>query len=134
MAVELGVLGPVVAAVDGRPVDLGRPKQRALLALLVAEADRVVAVDTIVDLLWAGEPPARATAGLQSYVSRLRRLLEPGRVPGAPPAVLVTAAPGYVLRTAGLTTPTCVTPSGSGRRQPGSPGCAWPPSRTGPRR
>jgi DNA-binding SARP family transcriptional activator len=103
LCVELLVLGPVRAVVAGRPVDLGPPKQRALFALLLARADRVVAVDTVTDLLWAGEPPARSSASLQAYVSRLRRLLEPDRAPGAPPTVLVTAAPGYVLRTAGAT-------------------------------
>ncbi|OHV43491.1 transcriptional regulator [Pseudofrankia sp. BMG5.36] len=96
-------LGPVEVVVDGVAVDLGRPKQRALFALLLAAADTVVAVDTIVDRLWGGQPPASAMASLQVYVSNLRRVLEPGRGPGTPAAVLVTRAPGYVLRTDGAT-------------------------------
>jgi DNA-binding SARP family transcriptional activator len=89
----------VEVEVDGRPLDLGAPKQRALLALLLSRADHVVSVDTLVEELWAGEPPAAATGSLQAYVSNLRRLLEPRRASRAPATVLVTRAPGYVLRT-----------------------------------
>lgn len=77
---------------------LGGPRQRAVLALLVAARGDVVSVDRMIEDLWRGEPPAKAIASLQSYVANLRRLLEPGRPPRAPASVLVSAAPGYAVR------------------------------------
>src|SRR4051812_19033307 len=97
--VEVRALGPVEVVVDGSPVDLGPPKQRAVFALLLAGADRVVSVDALTERLWAGEPPPRASASLQAYVSNLRRILEPNPAPGTTATVLVTRAPGYLLRT-----------------------------------
>ncbi|MFY1585179.1 BTAD domain-containing putative transcriptional regulator [Micromonospora sp. WMMD734] len=94
----IGVLGPVRAARDGTPVDLGAPRQRAVLARLVAGGGHVVSVDRLVDDLWAGDPPPRAQAALQVYVSNLRRVLEPDRRARTPARVLVTVAPGYALR------------------------------------
>ena len=49
------------------------------------------------DALWGEDPPPRASASLQSYVSNLRRLLEPGRPARSAPEVLVTRPPGYAL-------------------------------------
>ncbi|MGY1609801.1 BTAD domain-containing putative transcriptional regulator [Geodermatophilus sp. SYSU D00700] len=90
------VLGPLeVTGSDGRPVDVGGAKPRALLALLLAEAGRVVAVDRIVETLWGDEPPPTVTGTLQAYVSHLRRVLEPERGPREPATVLLTRAPGY---------------------------------------
>jgi DNA-binding SARP family transcriptional activator len=83
---------------DEREVDPGRPRQRALLAILVMEAGHVISVDRLIALLWRDEPPAAATAALQAYISQLRRLLEPDRAAWAPARVLVTQDPGYVLR------------------------------------
>jgi DNA-binding SARP family transcriptional activator len=99
--VELRALGPVEAVVGGRLVDLGPPKQRLLFALLLSRVDRPVAVDTLIEALWSGDPPAAATASLQAYVSNLRRVLEPRRAPRAPAAVLRTRAPGYLLDSRG---------------------------------
>jgi DNA-binding SARP family transcriptional activator len=96
--VEVAVLGPVRAELDGGEVDLGTPKQRALVAALALFAGRPVPVDTIVDLLWGDAPPAGVAGTLQAYVSGLRRVLEPNRERRAPATVLVTASPGYALR------------------------------------
>ncbi|WP_258318839.1 BTAD domain-containing putative transcriptional regulator [Streptomyces griseorubiginosus] len=95
---RIRVLGPLGAEVAGAPVELGTPRQRAVLALLVAARGAVVSVDRMADQLWRGRPPARATVSLQTYVSNLRRLLEPERPPRAPAAVLVSSPPGYALR------------------------------------
>jgi DNA-binding SARP family transcriptional activator/tetratricopeptide (TPR) repeat protein len=96
--VQFRVLGPLeVVADDGTPVGLGGTKQRAVLALLVAEAGRAVSVDRIVDQVWGGDPPDKAMGSLQVYVANLRRLLEPGRAPRTPSRVLVTRPPGYAL-------------------------------------
>lgn len=95
---RFAILGPLsVTADDGTPVDLGSPKQRAVLALLLVSANRVVALDRLIDELWGDEPPARAAASIQAYVSNLRRALEPDRPPRAPATVLQSRAPGYLI-------------------------------------
>jgi DNA-binding SARP family transcriptional activator len=96
--VRVRVLGPIEVDVAGRPVDPGGPRQRAVLALLLVGRGEVVAVDRMIEQLWRGEPPPRAIASLQAYVSNLRRLLEPDRPQRAPASLLVSRAPGYALR------------------------------------
>ncbi|MGH8907009.1 MAG: BTAD domain-containing putative transcriptional regulator [Egibacteraceae bacterium] len=100
MALEFRVLGPVEVVCDGRLLDLGPPRQRALLAMLVVHANTVVSVDRLLDELWAGEPPASAPHALHVYVSNLRKALEPCRWPVDGGHVLVTRRPGYLLRAA----------------------------------
>ncbi|MER7004320.1 BTAD domain-containing putative transcriptional regulator [Dactylosporangium sp. NPDC000555] len=93
------VLGPFeVEAAHGGPVDIGGPRQRAVLALLLSARGEVVSVDRMIEDLWRGEAPPRAIASLQAYVSNLRRLLEPSRERRAPARLLVSAAPGYAIR------------------------------------
>ncbi|WP_037971920.1 BTAD domain-containing putative transcriptional regulator [Streptosporangium amethystogenes] len=94
----LRVLGPLQAEINGRTVDLGTSRQRAVVARLVAAGGHVVSTDRFIDDLWRGQPPPKALAALQVYVSNLRRALEPGRLPRTPATVLVSAAPGYRLR------------------------------------
>src|SRR3954451_18983319 len=96
--VLIRVLGSFAAEAGGEPVPLGGPRQRGVLALLVAARGQVVPVDRMIEDLWRGEPPARALMSLQAYVSNLRRLLEPGRPPRTPARLLVSASPGYALR------------------------------------
>ena len=95
---EVFVLGPVAARLADADVDLGTPKQRALLCALALSLGRPVAVDTIVDLLWGDDPPPGVAGTLQGYVSGLRRVLEPQRERRRPAETLVTVAPGYALR------------------------------------
>ncbi|MGW2153765.1 BTAD domain-containing putative transcriptional regulator [Nonomuraea sp. NPDC001699] len=95
---EFRLFGPLeVDDDDGARLDLGTRKQRAVLAMLALEPGRIVPLDRLIEELWAGEAPARATATLQAYVSHLRRVLEPGRKPRTPPQVLLTREPGYLL-------------------------------------
>ncbi|MEV4814076.1 BTAD domain-containing putative transcriptional regulator [Micromonospora avicenniae] len=95
----LRVLGPLEVEVNtGGTVDLGGPRQRAVLALLLSARGDVVSVGRMINDLWRGDPPPRAIASLQAYVSNLRRLLEPGRERRMPARLLVTAPPGYALR------------------------------------
>ena len=92
------VLGPVEAVTDRGPVALG-PRQRAVLARLLVARGRVVPVERLVDDLWE-EPPDGAVGAIRTFVSDLRRALEPGRAPRQPARLLVTAPPGYALRPA----------------------------------
>ena len=92
------VLGPLEVTVDGAPADVGGPRQRCVLARLIAAQGRVVSADRLVEDLYAEEAPPKALAAVQSYVSHLRRALEPGRAARAPAGVLVTSPPGYAVR------------------------------------
>lgn len=92
---EFGVLGPLQVLAEGRSLVIGRRGMRGLLALLVAEANRVVPIDEIVDSLWADDPPATARTIVHGYVSRLRRLLEDNDPTES--ARILTSPPGYQL-------------------------------------
>lgn len=70
--IRIDVLGPLRLAVDGVPVEVPGPKRRALLALLAGGEGRSVATPTLIDALWASDPPDTARATLHSHVSRLR--------------------------------------------------------------
>jgi DNA-binding SARP family transcriptional activator len=95
--VRIGVLGPVTAWVDGAEAALGGPRQRAVLARLVAAGGRTVTADRLVQDLWM-EPPRGALAAVRTFVAALRRGLEPGRTARTPARLLVTDGPGYALR------------------------------------
>ena len=71
------ILGPL--EVDGRrrPVPLGGPKPRALLAALLLRPGAVISTDRLVTVLWGDEPPRDALGTLRAYVSRLRAVLAP---------------------------------------------------------
>ncbi|WP_169944216.1 BTAD domain-containing putative transcriptional regulator [Microbispora sp. H11081] len=98
---EFRLFGPIeVIDPAGRVIDLGTPKQRAVLAMLALEPGRVVSLDRLVDELWSGEAPSSATGTLQAYISQLRRALEPERPPRTPPKTLLTRDPGYLLAVA----------------------------------
>ncbi|HTK61224.1 MAG TPA: BTAD domain-containing putative transcriptional regulator [Pseudonocardia sp.] len=98
MQIEFRLLGQVEAWHDGRRLELGGRKQRAVLAALLVRAGRVVSLEQLIDDLWPDDPPARAAATVQVFVSNLRRALEPERPRGTPASLLVTSSPGYVLR------------------------------------
>jgi DNA-binding SARP family transcriptional activator len=91
------LLGGLQVEVDGTPVDLGTHKQRALLAVLLLADGRAVGTDTLVDEVWGEAAPHRVEASLQSYVSSLRRVLEPDRPPRGPATALVTRGTAYAL-------------------------------------
>jgi DNA-binding SARP family transcriptional activator len=92
------VLGPLQVIVDDVPADVGGPRQRCVLARLIAEHGRVVSADRLIEDLYADEAPPQALAAVQSYVSHLRRALEPGRPARTPSGVLVTSPPGYAIQ------------------------------------
>ena len=87
----------VVVTEGGSPIDLGGPKPRTLLALLIAAGGRPVTVEQLIDQMWGEDPPARVEASLQSHVARLRRALEPDRAVRGPSERLRTHAGGYSL-------------------------------------
>ena len=72
---EFRILGPLEVVSEGDPVTIRGAKPRALLALFLVHANRVVARDRLIDDLWEGSPPESAVATLQTYVSQLRASL-----------------------------------------------------------
>jgi DNA-binding SARP family transcriptional activator len=76
------------------PVDIGPPKQRAVLAVLLLAQGRVVSTDRLIDAVWGDEAPGSATASLQAYISNLRKALRPS---GGGASPIVRQAPGYYL-------------------------------------
>ncbi|MCK9903189.1 transcriptional regulator [Parafrankia colletiae] len=94
---RFGVLGAITVR-DGqdRDVDVGTGRAATLLALLLAQRNAPLSPARLADQLWAGEPPATAATTLQGWISRLRRLLEPG-VPASQARLLVTRTAGYQI-------------------------------------
>jgi DNA-binding SARP family transcriptional activator/DNA-binding beta-propeller fold protein YncE len=88
--VEFRILGPLelVGGADG--VSLDAPKLRALLGVLLLHPNEVVSSERLIDELWGERPPATAGKVVQTYVSQLRRGLDPDAI--------ATRPPGYVLR------------------------------------
>ena len=94
---EFRILGPLEVRSDGQSVELGPPKQRALLALLLLHIDRVVSTERILEELW-GDDAAGKERALWVHISRLRSALEPGRGERGQGSVLVTRDHGYTIR------------------------------------
>ena len=72
--IDIRLLGPFQALVDGSPVVLTSSRQRALLATLALSAGRLVTIDALARGVWGEAPPAHIRGSLQTYVMRLRRL------------------------------------------------------------
>jgi DNA-binding SARP family transcriptional activator len=92
--VEFLVLGPLQVLDSGRPVTVSAPRQRALLAVLLANANQAVSTDRLLDLAWGDDQPD--VGALRYQMSKLRDTLEPQRESGDG-SVIVTQSPGYVL-------------------------------------
>ncbi|WP_433308379.1 BTAD domain-containing putative transcriptional regulator [Micromonospora sp. CA-269861] len=96
-AVQFGVLGPLAVTTDaGEPVVVPGTKVRALLADLLANRNRVVSADRLIDDLWGDDAPANPAGALQVRVSQLRKALNDAE-PGARELV-ESRPPGYLLR------------------------------------
>ena len=98
---EFGILGPLEARRDGEELGLGGRNQRAVLALLLLQANQVVSIERLAEELYAGATPATAVTQVHRQVSELRRLLDPpaGRSEIGK-SVIETRAPGYLIRVA----------------------------------
>ena len=89
---DFRVLGPLEVEVDGHVADLGGPRLRTLLALLIAAPGRPVSVSTLVAGLWGHRAPEDADRTVRTYMSRLRRAFSPSATD-----VILTRSPGYLL-------------------------------------
>src|SRR5262245_14946662 len=90
------VLGPLEASVDGRELQVGAGKPRAVLAILALHPGETVSTDRLVEGLWGEQPPATAVKLVQLYVSQLRKAL----AEGGDGVAIVTRGHGYELQLA----------------------------------
>src|SRR4051812_38999532 len=97
---ELRVLGTLEVATDARCGPPPGAKERAVLARLLIDPGRTVAADALLEAGWPDSPRELAARSLGVRIANLRSFLEPDRAPGAPPALLVRAGPGYRLAVA----------------------------------
>ena len=95
---EFRVLGPLEVERDGTTITIAAPKERALLAYLLLNADSAVAVDRIVDALWGSAPPSSAVKLVQLYVSHLRSKLGRAAIETVPSGYRAQIAPGSLDR------------------------------------
>ncbi len=94
---EFCLLGPLTVRVDGMAMRVAAAKQRVVLAALLLNADRVMALDELSEAVWGPAPPASARVTLQNYVKRLRRALaETGgnRIGTQPDGYVISVATG----------------------------------------
>jgi hypothetical protein len=95
---RIQLFGPVRAWRAGSEITAGSACRRAVLAVLAAHAGRAVSSDDLIHHVWGAEPPASAAANLYTYISGLRRELEPDRAGRPPAGILIREAGGYLLR------------------------------------
>ena len=88
---QFRILGPLEVFRGSAEVHLGPRKQRAVLAILLLNANRVVPTERLIDELWGEEPPETARSALQVYIAALRKAFSDGG------SALRTRAPGYLL-------------------------------------
>ncbi|WP_369133559.1 BTAD domain-containing putative transcriptional regulator [Modestobacter sp. I12A-02662] len=98
---RVNLLGELTASCAGAPLDLGGPRQRAVLAVLLLARGEIVPADRLVESVWGDHPPADTSGALQAYISHLRRRLEPGTAARTRSAVIVRQGPGYAVRLPG---------------------------------
>ena len=84
------ILGPLEVTEKGRPVQLGGPRARQALAVLLVSVNEVVSVEALASVLWPGRTVPEARNAVQTQLSRLRRMAGSER--------LETVGPGYRLR------------------------------------
>jgi DNA-binding SARP family transcriptional activator len=96
--VEVRLFGDVQVRAAGRVLDMGTPRQQAVLAALVVDAGRPVALDALVDRIWDDAPPAAARSVLYAHLSRIRTVLRSAEeLSGGRWARLERRHAGYVL-------------------------------------
>ncbi|WP_405778820.1 BTAD domain-containing putative transcriptional regulator [Streptomyces sp. NBC_00859] len=92
------ILGPLSVTVGSRRISAGGARQRTILALLLLSPGRTVPVDTLVDAVWDGRPPATARTQVAIVIAALRKTF---RTEGVTDDLIVTTHPGYLLSTEG---------------------------------
>lgn len=97
LSLRVALLGPVRAWSDGREVALGSPRQRGVFAVLALRPGAAVRRDELIRAVWGEDAPATAEGSVYTYVSVLRKALEPDRPRGAASRLLESVGSGYRL-------------------------------------
>lgn len=97
-ALQVTLLNGVEVRWAGQSQPLGPPQRRAVLCALALRRRQWISAAGLLDGLYDDEPPASGIGVIQTYVSALRRILEPERTPRTPPTVLLSGHGGYQLR------------------------------------
>ncbi|WP_328318516.1 AfsR/SARP family transcriptional regulator [Streptomyces sp. NBC_00388] len=92
------ILGPLSVTAGNRRISVGGARQRTILALLLLSPGRIVPVDTLVDVVWDGRPPATARTQVAIVIAALRKTF---KAEGCTEDIIVTAHPGYLLNVEG---------------------------------
>jgi DNA-binding SARP family transcriptional activator/Tfp pilus assembly protein PilF len=92
---EFAVLGPVQVWADGRPIDGGHARQRAVLAVLLLDLGRVMPPEVLIDRVWGEDPPRSVRNLVYGYVARLKAVIASGQDPRAS---LSRRRGGYLLQ------------------------------------
>jgi DNA-binding SARP family transcriptional activator len=88
---EFGILGPLEVRRDGVPIEVPGTRQRAVLAVLLLNANSVVSSERLLDDVWGEDLPSAGGTALRVRISQLRRALAPDE------DVIATRSPGYVI-------------------------------------
>ena len=75
ISVEFNVLGPVTVTEGTSSLNIGGPKQRTVLAMLIAYAGRPVSADAIAEAVYEDDAATRGRRRVQTYVSTLRSIV-----------------------------------------------------------
>ncbi|MFV2019031.1 AfsR/SARP family transcriptional regulator [Micromonospora sp. LOL_023] len=95
---QFRVLGPLEIVHDGRECTPSAPKVLQVLALLVLRANQIIHTGALIEQLWGESPPRSALTTVQTYIYQLRRFLEQKALARNGEDMVVTRAPGYILR------------------------------------
>ncbi|WP_187776371.1 AfsR/SARP family transcriptional regulator [Antrihabitans cavernicola] len=98
---DVKVLGPFAADLDGRSIVPSAPKPRQLLTLLALRRSSIVTHETLIDELWGDRVPSSAPTTIQTYVMKLRKIIDSTGEKTSGKGVLVTRSGGYSLDIAG---------------------------------
>ncbi|GAA4552156.1 hypothetical protein GCM10023192_81190 [Amycolatopsis samaneae] len=88
------MLGPIEVLDGGKPLDIGRPKQRCVLGALLTEPNRLVPTTRLIERVWGEDPPDSARNVLYGHIGRLKTALG---ADGEDEATLARRSGGYQL-------------------------------------
>ncbi|OLE28136.1 MAG: hypothetical protein AUG44_08270 [Actinobacteria bacterium 13_1_20CM_3_71_11] len=94
---EFHLFGPVELRTTAGRADLGTPREHHVVAVLAAEAGRLVPVGTLIERVWGPDAPPGARATLRVYLAHIRKVLDKANSDTDRPATLVRRPGGYLL-------------------------------------
>ena len=92
--IEFRLLGPLEVVARGAVLPIGGPRRRAVLALLLLNANRAVSRERLTEGLWGESPPETVANSLQVAVHGLRKVLGSERIERRGDGYLLHVQPG----------------------------------------